>query len=172
MKKIFLGIAILVLLGLTAILGLLDATFCYDDISEQEYQISLKKAGTIFKDATNQTEVQTIQFSPQEHIESPTNNTFEYLFIGADKEVAINPTTGKTTIHSLKQREYKNKPTFNVGQISLIKLPKIAIKEAIKQCGQKNVKAKSWSLLTKKGKLYYEIKLSEDKETHTLLIDA
>ena len=41
MKKILFGSAILILIGLTASLGLLTATFRYDDISEQEYQIFL-----------------------------------------------------------------------------------------------------------------------------------
>ncbi len=47
MKKILFGSAILILIGLTASLGLLTATFRYDDISEQEYQISLKKSGNL-----------------------------------------------------------------------------------------------------------------------------
>ena len=49
MKKVIFSLAIIVIIGITASLGLLDATFSYDDISEQDYRISLKKATTIFK---------------------------------------------------------------------------------------------------------------------------
>lgn len=172
MKKIIFGAVIFVLIGLTASWGLLDARFRYDDISEQEYQIPLTKAAMIFKKATNQTKVQMIEFSPQENIQQPTNTTFDYLFVSSDKVVAINPTTGKTVTHSLKTNDGKKDLTFDIEETSNIKLPQTAMKEAVQQCGKRDAKAKSWCLLTKKGKLYYEIKLSEDDEDHILLIRA
>ncbi|EMF0142283.1 hypothetical protein OSF81_002528, partial [Enterococcus hirae] len=85
MKKILFGSAILILIGLTASLGLLTATFRYDDISEQEYQISLKKAVGIFKKETNKTKVQMVQFVPKEDVQQQTNNTFQYLFVDSEQ---------------------------------------------------------------------------------------
>lgn len=144
--------------------------FCFDDISEQEYQIPLKKAAMIFKEVSSQTDVKMIQFNPQENVQQPTNNTFEYLFVSSDQIVAINPTTGKTTTRMVKQIE--NNSTFDVEETEKIKTPQTAMKEAAKQCGSKHARVKSWSLLAKSGKLYYKVKLVEKEKNYILLIRA
>lgn len=46
------------------------------------------------------------------------------------------------------------------------------MKEAVKQSGKRNAKVRSWVLLMKSDKLYYEIKLAEDNEESVLLIRA
>ena len=170
MKKILFGSAILILIVLTASLGLLTATFRYDDISEQEYQISLKKAVGIFKKETNKTKVQMVQFVPKEDVQQQTNNTFQYLFVDSEQMLVVNPTTGKPAVRSSKLAE--NQPFFDIKKIYSSKSPQKAMKEAVKQSGKRNAKVRSWVLLMKSDKLYYEIKLAEDNEESVLLIRA
>ncbi len=43
MKKMMFGVAALIVIGITGMTGLLNAAFHMDDISDQEYRISLKK---------------------------------------------------------------------------------------------------------------------------------
>lgn len=172
MKKVIFSLAIIVIIGITASLGLLDATFSYDDISEQDYRISLKKATTIFKEEAHQEKVDAIQFIAKKNVKNQTNNTFEYLFICHDQVVVIDPTTGKTEINPIKKVEKKSYTTFDVDAVSSIKTPQSAMKEALRQRGQKRAKAKDWQLLIKNNKLYYEVDLLDDGQTQRLLIRA
>ncbi len=172
MKKVILGLVLVVIIGLAASFGLLNATFRYDDISEQDYRITLKKAAAIFKEESHQKKVATIRFIAKKDVKNQTNNTFNYLFICQDQAVVIDPTTGKTTIDPLDKTEQKDAASFDIDAISSIKTPQAAMKEALKQCGQKKAKAKDWQLLIKSGKLYYEIDLTDDNEGHHLLISA
>ena len=169
MKKVIFSLAIIVIISITASLGLLDATFSYDDISEQDYRISLKKATTIFKEEAHQEKVDAIQFITKKNVKNQTNNTFEYLFIYQDQVVVIDPTTGKTEINPGEKRSYT---TFDIDAVSSVKTPQAAMKEALKQCGKKRAKAKDWQLLIKNSKLYYEVDLLDNERTHRLLIRA
>ncbi|EOR11694.1 hypothetical protein EDAG_05554 [Enterococcus faecium D344SRF] len=49
MKKMMFGVAALIVIGITGMTGLLNVAFHMDDISDQEYRISLKKAAAIEK---------------------------------------------------------------------------------------------------------------------------
>lgn len=172
MKKVIFSLAIIVIIGITASLGLLDATFSYDDISEQDYRISLKKATTIFKEKAHQEKVDAIQFIAKKDVKNQTNNTFEYLFIYQDQVVVIDPTTGKTEINPVEKTEKSSYVTFDIDAVSSVKTPQAAMKEALKQCGQKRAKAKDWQLLIKNSKLYYEVDLLDNERTQRLLIQA
>lgn len=172
MKKVIFSLAIIVIIGITASLGLLDATFSYDDISEQDYRISLKKATTIFKEEVHQEKVDAIQFIAKKDVKNQTNNTFEYLFIYQDQVVVIDPTTGKTEINPVEKTEKRFYTTFDIDAVSSVKTPQAAMKEALKQCGQKRAKAKDWQLLIKNSKLYYEVDLLDNERTQRLLIQA
>ncbi len=57
-------------------------------------------------------------------------------------------------------------------QFLSVKTPQAAMKEALKQCGQKRAKAKDWQLLIKNSKLYYEVDLLDNERTQRLLIQA
>ena len=46
MKKMMFGVAALIVIGITGMTGLLNAAFHMDDISDQEYRISLKKSSS------------------------------------------------------------------------------------------------------------------------------
>ena len=48
-EKMMFGVAALIVIGITGMTGLLNAAFHMDDISDQEYRISLKKAAAIVK---------------------------------------------------------------------------------------------------------------------------
>ncbi len=87
----------------------MDATFSYDDISEQDYRISLKKATTIFKEEAHQEKVDAIQFIAKKRLKNQTNNTFEYPHM-QDQVVVIDPTTGKTEINPVEKT--KKVPTL------------------------------------------------------------
>ncbi len=55
MKKMMFGVAALIVIGITGMTGLLNAAFHMDDISDQEYRISLKKAAAIVKKRNKRT---------------------------------------------------------------------------------------------------------------------
>ncbi|MEY8446257.1 hypothetical protein [Enterococcus ratti] len=172
MKKIVVGSVILVFIGITASLGLLNAAFRYDDISEQEYQIPITKAAMLFKKETHQSKVQMVQFILQENAQQSTNNNFEYVFVGSDQSVAINPTTGKITAHLHQPTNHQKNSSFDIEKVNSIKSPQTAMKEAIKKYGRKNTIIKSWILLMKNSKLYYEITLFQKNQEYSLLIRA
>lgn len=173
MKKVIFSLAIVVIIGgVTASLGLLNVAFYYDDISEQDYRISLKKATAIFKAEAHQEKVAAIQFIAKRDVKNQTNNTFDYLFICQNQVVAIDPRTGKTVITPLEKTGKKSYTTFDIDIISSVKTPQVAMKEALQQYGQKRSKAKDWQLLMKKGKLYYEIELLANNKEQKVEIGA
>ncbi len=63
MKKMMFGVAALIVIGITGMTGLLNAAFHMDDISDQEYRISLKKAAAIVKNETKEHNISAIHFA-------------------------------------------------------------------------------------------------------------
>lgn len=80
--------------------GLLNAAFHMDDISDQEYRISLKKAAAIVKNETKEHNISAIHFAVEKDLENPTNATYEYQFFCEGQVIAVNPSTGKTTVRN------------------------------------------------------------------------
>ena len=80
MKKMMFGVAALIVIGITGMTGLLNAAFHMDDISDQEYRISLKKAAAIVKNETKEHNISAIHFAVEKDLENPTNATYEYQF--------------------------------------------------------------------------------------------
>lgn len=100
MKKMMFGVAALIVIGITGMTGLLNAAFHMDDISDQEYRISLKKAAAIVKNETKEHNISAIHFAVEKDLENPTNATYEYQFFCEGQVIAVNPSTGKTTVRN------------------------------------------------------------------------
>ena len=73
MKKMMFGVAALIVIGITGMTGLLNAAFHMDDISDQEYRISLKKAAAIVKNETKEHNISAIHFAVEKDLDNPTN---------------------------------------------------------------------------------------------------
>ncbi|WP_238046311.1 hypothetical protein [Enterococcus mundtii] len=80
MKKIIIAASIAIIVSLAASLGLLDANFSFDDISDQEYQISLQKAVSILRDEYHEEKVSRIQFNQLDE-EQSNKKMYEYIFL-------------------------------------------------------------------------------------------
>lgn len=68
MKKMMFGVAALIVIGITGMTGLLNAAFHMDDISDQEYRISLKKAAAIVKNETKEHNISAIHFADRKSV--------------------------------------------------------------------------------------------------------
>ena len=104
MKKMMFGVAALIVIGITGMTGLLNAAFHMDDISDQEYRISLKKAAAIVKNETKEHNISAIHFAVEKDLENLTNATYEYQFFCEGQVIAANASL-KTT--AMKQTHGK-----------------------------------------------------------------
>ncbi len=172
MKKLVFSVALVAVIGITGSLGLLHAAFRLDDISEQEYRVSLKEATAIFEQEFHQSEVESIQFAAEKETDKVTNAAYEYLFFCPDKVIAIHPTTGKTVARTYAKKENKNNEMIDVSEAVKSKKPQTAMKEAMTVCGRKDAKAENWEMIKKGGKLYYQIQVAVDDEAEKVLISA
>lgn len=171
MKKIIYGGLIACVIGVAASFGLLDATFSYDDISGQEYHVSLKKAVDIFEEEYQEHQITHIEFAIPTKSKQLTNTAYEYIIYSPKQVVAINPVSGKTTkVASGKQN--KTRKSFNVDTIKKIKNPQIVMKEAIAKTGKAHSKAKQWEITEKNGQLIYEVQILDADYSQKIQINA
>ena len=156
MKKMMFGVAALIVIGITGMTGLLNAAFHMDDISDQEYRISLKKAAAIVKNETKEHNISAIHFAVEKDLDNPTNATYEYQFFCEGQVIAVNPSTGKTTVRN-DTKEFKQ--------------PQAAMKEAVSYYGKK-AKVKEWTLLVKDERPYYKVRLIDGEQDRQVWISA
>ncbi|MBO0462487.1 MULTISPECIES: hypothetical protein [Enterococcus] len=169
MKKIIIATSIAIIVSLAALLGLLDANFSFDDISDQEYQVSLQKAVTILRDEYQEEKVSRIQFNQLKE-EQSNKKMYEYIFYTPDRVVTVNPISGKSRVVEESQKEPGQ--FFSLKTIQQVKHPQTAMKEAVHKVGKQQGKAKSWEITTKSGQLYYRIAVDGKNHLEDVLISA
>ena len=142
MKKIIIAASIAIIISLAASLGLLDANFSFDDISDQEYQISLQKAVSILRDEYHEEKVSRIQFNQLDE-EQSNKKMYEYIFYTPNRVITVNPISGKTMVVD----ESRNEPGqfFHLKTIHQVKHPQAAMKEAVHKVGKHH--GKKWSIV-------------------------
>lgn len=172
MKKIVLTLAALVFVGVAGGMGLLNATFQPDDLSEQDYQISLEEAISIFEEEAHSQKVTSIGFFLPDEVKKTASSAYSYLFVDKEHEVVVNPTTGKTTTKVISQQKKQNQTQLKTKKLRKAKKPQVAMKEAIAVSGNKRAKVHAWEILEKEGKLYYNIHLLAEKKIQQFLISA
>lgn len=169
MKKIIIAASIAIIVSLAVSLGLLDANFSFDDISDQEYQISLQKAVSILRDEYHEEKVSRIQFNQLDE-EQSNKKMYEYIFYTPNRVITVNPISGKTMVVD----ESRNEPGqfFHLKTIHQVKHPQAAMKEAVHKVGKHHGKAKSWEITTKSGQLYYSVAVDGTNHLEDVLISA
>ncbi len=108
MKKMMFGAAALIVILFTGMTGLLSAAFHLDDISDQEYRISLNEAAAIAKKETKKHNISSIHFAVEKELDNPTNATYEYQFFCEGQVIAVNPSTGKATVRNDIRKRQQN----------------------------------------------------------------
>lgn len=153
MKKMMFGVAALIVIGITGMTGLLNAAFHMDDISDQEYRISLKKAAAIVKNETKEHNISAIHFAVEKDLDNPTNATYEYQFFCEGQVIAVNPSTGKTTVRNDTKKAAEH------------------LFDAVSYYGKK-AKVKEWTLLVKDERPYYKVRLIDGEQDRQVWISA
>ncbi|EGP1921714.1 hypothetical protein ACG7HL_001638 [Enterococcus faecium] len=169
MKKMMFGVAALIVIGITGMTGLLNAAFHMDDISDQEYRISLKKAAAIVKNETKEHNISAIHFAVEKDLDNPTNATYEYQFFCEGQVIAVNPSTGKTTVRNDTKKATEH--LFDIEKAEEFKQPQAAMKEAVSYYGKK-AKVKEWTLLVKDERPYYKVRLIDGEQDRQVWISA
>lgn len=109
--------------------------FHLDDISDQEYRISLNEAAAIAKKETKKHNISSIHFAVEKELDNPTNATYEYQFFCEGQVIAVNPSTGKATVRN--HTEKTAEPLFDIEKTEEFKQPQAAMKEAVSCYGKK-----------------------------------
>ncbi|EGP5490979.1 hypothetical protein R5H55_001087 [Enterococcus faecium] len=169
MKKMMFGAAALIVILITGMTGLLSAAFHLDDISDQEYRISLNEAAAIAKKETKKHNISSIHFAVEKELDNPTNATYEYQFFCEGQVIAVNPSTGKATVRN--HTEKTAEPLFDIKKTEEFKQPQAAMKEAVSYYGKK-AKVKEWAIVVKDERPYYQVQLIDGKQTQQVWISA
>ncbi len=82
MKKMMFGAAALIVILFTGMTGLLSAAFHLDDISDQEYRISLNEAAAIAKKETKKHNISSIHFAVEKELQhlEPVEVSLELMY--------------------------------------------------------------------------------------------